>query len=408
MLKARACCATPPTDPVRETALFSGFFLVVGASLGRVERMFDALGDGQDAVAKLLVTEDAIDVGQLARLRTQLEAVWLRAVERYDRSGEWQTEFQSAAAGLRSRCNMTAGAARFELRLARKIAELPVVAAALADASITRRHAAAIAESYTPERADALHELEPQLVAAAKVAAPRDFGEIMQRVVGALDGDDGASAAYEKTCRRSLHASRTFEGMVRGDFVLDPESGEEFLRALDAMREQTWRADDRRTAAQQRADAMMDLVRTGVTHADVGAGRNHRPELTVCVDLADLEARGADDVAAVLRSRRGPYSKETLRRLACDGGVSRVLTDGPSRVLDVGRKQRNPTSAQWRAVIARDGMRCNRCGARTPYLELHHRQHWADGGETSLENLEGVCHPCHVEEHEGKHAHGPP
>jgi len=112
MLKARACCATPPTDPVRETALLSGFFLVVGASLGRVERMFDALGDGQDAVAKLLVTEDAIDVGELARLRTQLEAVWLRAVERYDRSGEWQSEFGSTSSALRAQCNLPRCGAR--------------------------------------------------------------------------------------------------------------------------------------------------------------------------------------------------------------------------------------------------------------------------------------------------------
>jgi len=195
---------------------------------------------------------------------------------------------------------------------------------------------------------------------------------------------------------------------VRGDFVLDPQSGEELLAALDAMQEQTRRNDERRTGAQLRADALMDLVRVGVAHAEVGAGRTHRPDVTVRVDLADIEARGGADAAAEIRSKRGPYARETLRRLSCDANVARVLTDGPSQVLDVGRKQRNPTNAQWRAVLARDGERCNRCGAQTPYLELHHKQHWADGGETNLDNLEGVCHPCHVEEHEGKRAHGPP
>jgi hypothetical protein len=363
----------------------------------------------RDAIEKLLVHEGALDVGELSRMRSMLEAVWLRAVEKYDRSRQWSPEFRTPTAGLRSECNLTSGAAAYELKLARKLRELPLVFAALAEGSITRRHAGAIAEVFTPERASALREHEAALVNAAKVATPHQMGDIAQRVAGAVDGDDGSSAAYEKFVRRRLHASRTFDGMVRGDFLLDPDCGGQFLAALDAMREATRpRAEEQRTLAQQRADAFMDLIRVGVENAELGAGRNHRPELLVCVDLADLEERGAADVAAEIRSRRGPYAKETVRRLACDADVSRVLTDGPSQVLDVGRVQRNPTSVQWRAVIARQQHRCNTCGAYTPYLELHHINHWADGGKTDLENLEGDCHACHVAKHEGKHAHAPP
>ncbi len=362
----------------------------------------------RDAIEKLLVTEGPIDVAEFARLRSMLDAAWLRAVEAYDRSQAWSPEFQTPTAGLRHQCNMTSGAASFELKLARRVAELPLVAAALAAGAITCRHAAAIAEVYTPERAEALRAAEELLVTAAKAATPKQMGEIAQRVAGAIDGDDGSGVAYEKFCRRWLHASRTFDGMVRGDFLLDPESGEEFLRALDAMQEKTFANGDRRTGAQRRADAMMDLVRVGVSHAELGAGHTHRPEVIVCVDLADLEERGASDLAAEIRSRRGPYSKETLRRLTCDAGISRVLTDGPSQVLDVGRKQRNPTAAQRRAVIARDGPQCSGCGADTPYLELHHEDHWSAGGETNVGSLRGYCHPCHVARHEGKHAYAPP
>jgi uncharacterized protein DUF222/HNH endonuclease len=372
-----------------------------------IEHMF-GLEELRDAIEKLLAFEGAVDVAELARLRSMLEAAWLRAVERYDRSQSWSPEYATPSAGLRHECNLTSGAASHELSLARRVAQLPLVFEALAEGSITRRHAAAIAEVYTPERADALRDAEELLVEAAKVATPRQMVEIAQRVAGPVDGDDGAGLAYEQFCRRRLHASRTFDGMVRGDFLLDPVTGEEFLRALDAMEEATRPDEERRSGAQRRADAFMDLLRVGVDHAELGAGSNHRPEVTVCVDLADLERRGASDLAAEIRSRRGPYPKETLQRLTCEAGISRVLTDGPSEVLDVGRRQRNPTSAQRRAVLARQGQRCNRCGAQTPYLEIHHKRHWAEGGETNLDNLEGVCHPCHVEEHEGKHANAPP
>ena len=373
-----------------------------------VEHMFDPIAALRENIEKLLAFEGALDMSELARLRSMFDAAWLRAVERYDSSGAWSPEFRTASAGLRTMCNMTAGSAGSELKLARKLNELPVIAEALANGSITRRHVAAIAEVFTPERAEELRAAQTLLVDAARVATPREMGEIAQRVAGAIDGDDGAGLAYEQFCRRWLHASKTLDGMVRGDFLLDPVSGEEFLRALDAMQEKAYTKHDRRTHAQRRADAMMDLVRVGVDHAGVGAGRTHRPEISVCIDLADLEARGAGDVAAAIRSRRGPYSKETLRRLSCDADISRVLTDGASQVLDVGRLQRNPTAAQRRAVIARDGPRCSQCGADTPYLEMHHDDFWTDGGETNLVNLKGCCHPCHVEKHEGKHANAPP
>jgi hypothetical protein len=167
------------------------------------------------ALEKLIAFEGAVDVGELARLRSMLDAAWLRAVEQYDRAQAWSPKYATPAAALRHECHVTSGVATHELSLARKLAKLPLVFEALADGSITRRHAAAIAEVYTPERADQLRDVEALLVDAAKAATPHQMGEIAQRVAGAVDGDDGAGAAYEKFVRRRLHVSRTFQGMVR-------------------------------------------------------------------------------------------------------------------------------------------------------------------------------------------------
>jgi hypothetical protein len=93
-------------------------------------------------------------------------------------------------------------------------------------------------------------------------------------------------------------------------------------------------------------------------------------------------------------------SVATLRRIACDARISRVITDGRSQPLDVGRTTRTVTAALWRALVARDGG-CTHPGCDRPpgWCEAHHIKHWADGGTTTLDNLKLVCSRHHREEH---------
>ena len=60
----------------------------------------------------------------------------------------------------------------------------------------------------------------------------------------------------------------------------------------------------------------------------------------------------------------GQLSAETLRRIACDAGIARAITQGDSQPLDVGRTTRTVPSALWRALVVRDGgcdaPRCDR------------------------------------------------
>lgn len=82
--------------------------------------------------------------------------------------------------------------------------------------------------------------------------------------------------------------------------------------------------------------------------------------------------------------------------LACDAVVSRVLMDGPSRVLDVGRATRTIPPPLRRAVVARD--RCciaPGCYAAPEHCEVHHVVFWEDGGETSLGNSALTCRRHH-------------
>jgi hypothetical protein len=94
-------------------------------------------------------------------------------------------------------------------------------------------------------------------------------------------------------------------------------------------------------------------------------------------------------------------SPETARRIACDAGVSRVITKGESEVLDLGRSTRVVPPALRRALALRD-KGCTHPGCERPHhwCDAHHVVHWADGGETSLENLVLLCRRHHRVAHE--------
>ena len=91
-----------------------------------------------------------------------------------------------------------------------------------------------------------------------------------------------------------------------------------------------------------------------------------------------------------------------MRRLACDASLLRVLENPQGEPLDVGRKTRSIPPNIRRALNSRDG------GCRFPgcthqrYVDAHHIEHWADGGETKLANLVTLCRLHHRLVHEGE------
>ncbi|MCF6746762.1 DUF222 domain-containing protein, partial [Blastococcus sp. KM273128] len=80
-------------------------------------------------------------------------------------------------------------------------------------------------------------------------------------------------------------------------------------------------------------------------------------------------------------------SAARARWLACDGGITRIVLGPEGQPLDVGRTHRVVPRHLRRAVEARDGG-CVFAGCDAPahWCDVHHLVHWADGGETSLEN----------------------
>ena len=189
--------------------------------------------------------------------------------------------------------------------------------------------------------------------------------------------------------------------MVRVDGDLDPETGQTLLSALQAVMDtdaKSRREPELRNPAQRRADALGEICRTWLDSSGRPAILGERPHVVVTLDLEALEGRAG-------RSELqdwGPVTPATARRLACDAKVSRVITDGASRPLDVGRSTKVVTPALRRALTVRDrGCAFPGCGRPPSWCDAHHVRHWADGGETALDNLVLLCRPHHRAIHRG-------
>ncbi len=99
---------------------------------------------------------------------------------------------------------------------------------------------------------------------------------------------------------------------------------------------------------------------------------------------------------------RRSLAPHVARQLACDASRRTVLENERGEVLNIGRRSR---IVPWHIVHAlrkRDGgCRFPGCNQRR-WTDAHHIHHWADGGETSLENLVTLCRYHHRALHRGE------
>jgi hypothetical protein len=124
----------------------------------------------------------------------------------------------------------------------------------------------------------------------------------------------------------------------------------------------------------------------------------------VHTDMETLNADGLNGQAEL--EECGNIPAETARRVSCDAGVVHWLDSSSSEhpggePLSIGRKSRTIPPAIGRALKRRDGG-CRFPGCtNTHFVDAHHIQHWADGGETAMENLVLLCRHHHRLVHEG-------
>ena len=146
----------------------------------------------------------------------------------------------------------------------------------------------------------------------------------------------------------------------------------------------------------RRADAFFDLIEE-IALVDADKIDPDTATVDVTVQYEDLLAA----TGAASTSTGAPLTGDAARRLACDAGIVRIIVNGVSEILDVGRKSRAFTKAQRRAIRARHGHRCAARGCHRRITQIHHLEHWSNGGMTSIENGVPLCSYHHHLVHEG-------
>ena len=332
---------------------------------------------------------------------------------------------KSTAHWLNARCGIAMGAAREKVRVARALEALPKVSELFATGQLSYSKVRAITRVATPEN-------EAYLIGVA--------------LQGTASHLERLTAAYRKLER--LHDPQRLMNQRRmrhvkwywdedGTFVfhgrLSAEDGALFIKCIEAMRDVMYR-EERAVESEEtferlhgrvekdvesmpqarRADALLRLLETASGKEPSALSGPERIQVVLHVPVAGEQTEavpdygvpdyGVPDDLAIGRHAHlepGPVvAAETARRLCCDAARVLMVENDKGEPLSVGRRQRTVTWAIRQALMQRDGG-CTFPGCmERRYVDAHHIRHWADGGETSLENCTLLCRHHHRLVHE--------
>jgi hypothetical protein len=151
-------------------------------------------------------------------------------------------------------------------------------------------------------------------------------------------------------------------------------------------------SSDDRTAAQQRADALVDVCRLALRTGQFPDDGGEPPQVNVTVAYDSL-TRALGNAITDTGQR---LSAATVRQMACDARIMPVVLGGAGQILDVGRARRLATGALRRALHIRDrGCAFPDCDRPPRWTDAHHITAWGDGGPTNLDNLVLLCRHHH-------------
>jgi hypothetical protein len=363
-----------------------------------------------DTEARLARQKEIEQIGdEITELAAHIHAATYKLlvlIREFDERGGWNCgATKSCAHWLNYRCGIGLGAAREKVRVARALEELPLISEAFRKGEISYSKVRAITRAAKPENEDYLLYIAAHGTASHVERLVRCFRRHQR--IEALELENRRHALREL----SWYNDDDGTWVLKGRFT--PEQGALLEKALNAVADQIWeeRKDlpaetsgdliDYRPEplAAQRADAMERIAEVYLADSGKDRGGGERYMVNIHTEVDTLRADGAGAEAEV--ENCGCVSAETSRRMACDASVVRWREDDVGEPLSIGRRSRTIPPAIKRALKRRDA------GCRFPgcicsrFVDAHHIRHWADGGETRLNNLVLLCRHHHRLVHEG-------
>ena len=384
----------PPLPAVAADAL---------GAVASLEQRSRVTANAEERAALLVGIRQIIDVA---------EAAFTQVLNDFDAHGDGEVlhAAPSTSAWLRGALGMAAGEASERVRIARvSVSELAPAVAQLSSIPPTgeasamsydqlraiHRSVRVLPPSRRDDAAATLTDLAPQLGVDELRAAGRHLRDV-------IDPDGSARHAEEDFGRRWLSVAPLLDGMHSIDGVLDTETAAHLTTALAPFLVPSG-PDDLRTADQRRADGLAEIVVTAVRSGELPTLSGTSVALQVEVPLDSLSGHSTQPATVDVGGAVPVWiTSAAVGRLSCDASVRRLVIDPLGIPLDLGREVRVFTSAQRRALAARDrGCRFPGCFRPARFTDAHHLVPWARGGVSDLANGLLLCRFHHRQVHEG-------
>ena len=307
------------------------------------------------------------------------------------------------------------------LRAGRRLRDLPITRSQFRSGSLGWSKVRLISRVATPET-------EALLCHAALDASVSELERLCKEYrwqEEQADAEGGEKArALSQFRARSFSWDTASNGNTNIRISLPPEVARAFLNSVEHSLGQLEESGgtlegsaEQVTMRQRRADAAVLMAETSLQSAGRDIATSDRYQVIVTVDATECGHGSAPESAQQADQNphqnphrnpgkrptvagAGPIARETARRLACDCSVS-TLTLGGGEPIDIGRKSRLWPPAMARAIKTRD-QHCQYPGCSiSRHLQIHHLQHWADGGSTCVDNGVCLCTRHHTLVHEG-------
>lgn len=358
----------------------------------------------------------AAEITELYACITVATHKFLTLVAEFDEQGYWQLGgVQSCAHWLNWRCGIGMNAAREKVRVARALKALPKVSKAFARGEISFSKVRAISRVATPETED-------YLLTFARNGTAHHVEKLVRgyRRASRLQDDARYRPAAE---RRELTTRWDEDGCLVVTARLPAEQGALLLKAMQLALDRQFEAaretrdedkgvsygaeihatdaemldDQIESAASRRANALAEMAEAYLNSEAPTGSSGDRYQVVVHVT-----AETPDPLSNMPHVDNGPHvTAVTSRRISCDSSVVPLFKNAGGEPLSVGRKTRAIPPSILRALRVRDGG-CRFPGCtHTRFVDGHHIRHWADGGDTSLDNLVLLCRHHHGLVHEG-------
>ena len=342
----------------------------------------------------------AIDLMELSFSR---QAAEFAATDAYDEDGfvtpiDW-IRFQGArgpSLGCQRNCHMTSNAAADRVAVGERIGELGQTADAVAYGQVGFAHLTVMARTAN---AVGTGFNETALLDKARANSPGKFHHICRHYRHAADPKAYAAEQAEQVENRHLSLSTWEDGSFLINGVLDSIGGAAVRTALEPLARKSGAHDDR-NRDRRMADALVELSMHALDSGVIPQQGSQRTHLQVTASLETL--LGLEGAPAAEMEFSLPISSKTVERLACDCSITRILFEGDSMVIDVGRANRLIKGPRRKALNVRD-RHCIFTGCERPatWSSAHHLVHWIHGGSSDLHNLVLLCHRHHWMVHEG-------